>query len=85
MVHFQTKIPNLGKFWRVVGILYGHLVYLSAFWYILLPFGIFSPVLVCCVKKNLATLLLVLFCDGEFHLVNPFKVFSLRSLSTDSS
>jgi hypothetical protein len=39
-----------------VGILYGHLVYLQLFWYVLWLFGIFFPVLVCCTKKNLATL-----------------------------
>jgi hypothetical protein len=46
-----------------VGIFYGHLGYFAAIWYILWPFGnvvviwyIFSPVLVCFVKKNLATL-----------------------------
>jgi hypothetical protein len=50
MVYFQTKNPNLGIFWRVLQ------------WkmlYILWSFGIFSPVLVCCAKKNLATLILV--------------------------
>jgi hypothetical protein len=45
-----------------VGIFYGNLVYFTAIWYILCPFGIsygylvFFPVLVCCTKKNLATL-----------------------------
>jgi hypothetical protein len=47
-----------------VGILNGHLVYFTARWYILRPFGIFNeyilgtffPVLVCCTTKNLATL-----------------------------
>jgi hypothetical protein len=47
-----------------VGILYVHLVYFTAIgnithiaiWYILWSFGIFFPVLVCCTKKNLATL-----------------------------
>jgi hypothetical protein len=43
-------------------IFYGHLAYISAFWYILWTFGIFndfwaySSVLVCCTNKNLATL-----------------------------
>jgi hypothetical protein len=36
---------------------YGHLVYFAAIWYILWSSGIFFPVLVCCSKKNLATLL----------------------------
>jgi hypothetical protein len=35
----------------------GHLVHFIAIWYILGSFGTFSPVLVCCAKKNLATLL----------------------------
>jgi hypothetical protein len=48
-----------------VGMSYGHLVYFTTIWYIL-PidiwyvlwyFGIFSPVLVCCIKINLATLI----------------------------
>jgi hypothetical protein len=56
-----------------VGIFYGHLVYFKAVWSILWPFGIFYdhliyfmaiwyifPVLVCCIKKNLATLRAVL-------------------------
>jgi hypothetical protein len=45
MVYFQTKNPSLGKFWRVlqwqilVGIPYGHLVYFTAIYCILWPFG----------------------------------------------
>jgi Na+/H+-dicarboxylate symporter len=38
------------------GLYYGHLVYFVAFWHILWLFVIFSPLLVCCTKKNLATL-----------------------------
>jgi hypothetical protein len=46
------------------GIIYGHLVYFTAnryivhmaIGYIFWSFGIFSPILVCCTKKNLATL-----------------------------
>jgi hypothetical protein len=63
MVCFQTKNPNLGKFWRALewkmlvyfmlirnifrsfGICYGHLVMLC-------QFGIFSLVLVYCMKKS---------------------------------
>jgi hypothetical protein len=46
MTYFQTKNPDLGKFlevltMRYVVILYGHLVYFVAIWYILCPFGIF--------------------------------------------
>jgi hypothetical protein len=64
MVCFQTKNTNLeGLATEVVGIFYGHLVYFTAplvyfvtFWYILWLFGVFFPFLVCCTKKNLATL-----------------------------
>jgi hypothetical protein len=67
MVYFQTKNPNLGKLWRVFQL--KMLVYFTAIWFILLPFGIFCghlihfmfilnifPILVCCTNKNLATL-----------------------------
>jgi hypothetical protein len=44
--------------------IFGHLVYFTAIWYILRPFGIFygyllqfCPVFLCCTKKNVATLL----------------------------
>jgi hypothetical protein len=44
MVCFQTKNPNLGKFWRVlqwkIGIFCGHLVHFTVFCYILGTFGI---------------------------------------------
>jgi hypothetical protein len=65
---FQAKNPNLGKLWsclaiEVVGIFYVYLVYFTAIWYILWPFGILScylviffPVLVCCSKNDLAAL-----------------------------
>jgi hypothetical protein len=74
MVYFQTKNSNLGKFWRVLqrkmlvyfmsmfGLFYGHWKYVTAIWYILWPFGLFFPVLVCCTKKNLATLAKRNFC-----------------------
>jgi Na+/H+-dicarboxylate symporter len=39
-----------------VGIFYGHLVLIVAFWYILWLFGVFFTVLACCTKKNLANL-----------------------------
>jgi hypothetical protein len=62
MVYFQTKNTNLGKFWRALW--WQILVHLMPIWYILWPFGIFcghlvyfSPVLVCCSKKNPATLI----------------------------
>jgi hypothetical protein len=62
MVYFQSKNPNSGKFsWalvseRLVCIFYGHLEYNTGNFYILWQFGIFSPVLVYFVKRNLATL-----------------------------
>jgi hypothetical protein len=62
MVYFQTKNPYMVKFWKM-------LVYFTVIWNILWPFGIFFghfgnvvviwyifPVLVYCVKENLATL-----------------------------
>jgi hypothetical protein len=67
MAYFQTKNPNLDKYFRVfqwkmlvcftaIGpYLRPFLVYFAAIWYILRLFGIFFPVLVCCAKKNLAT------------------------------
>jgi hypothetical protein len=70
MAFFQTKNPNLGKFLeglamedigtyilRPFGLFNDHLVYFVAIWYMLWLFGIFFRVLVCCTKKNLATLL----------------------------
>jgi hypothetical protein len=56
MVCFQTKNPNLGKFWRVLkwkffyilrpsGLFYGHRKYFIAIWDILWSFGTFFPVL----------------------------------------
>jgi hypothetical protein len=61
MVCFQTKNPNLGKFWRVllwkILVYFYHSVYFKAIWNILWQFGIFFPVLVFWTKKNLATLL----------------------------
>jgi hypothetical protein len=67
MVSFQTKNPNLGKFWKAPD--WKMLIYFMAIWNILPTFGIFynylayfvfiwhiSPVLVSCTKKNLATL-----------------------------
>jgi hypothetical protein len=38
MAYFQTQNPNLGKFYRVLR--WKMLVYFTAFWFILLPFGI---------------------------------------------
>jgi hypothetical protein len=67
---FQWKmLVNFKAIWSILlifGLFYCYLVYFTAIWYIiLLPsgifcgnFGIFFPILVCCAKKNLATLLL---------------------------
>jgi hypothetical protein len=62
MVYFQTKNPNLGKFWTALD--WKMLIYLMAIWnilgrfrviwYILGSFGIFPPILVFCTMKNLA-------------------------------
>jgi hypothetical protein len=57
MVYFQTKNPNLGKFWRsmqwkmvdyfiAIWSIFCHLVYFIAIWYILWTFGIFYVYLV---------------------------------------
>jgi hypothetical protein len=87
-IFFQTKTPNLGKFGRVLqwkihigifyfhlvyfqpfDIFYGHLAYFLAIWYIF-------PVLVCCSKKNLATLLETMVlpnsekCLAEFFITD---------------
>jgi hypothetical protein len=77
MAYFQSKIFNLGKFWSVLqrkmlvyliingsylrpfGIFWGHLVYFMVF-------GMYFPVLVCCTKKNLATLLTSTFYGHSF-------------------
>jgi hypothetical protein len=65
MVSFQAKLRKIleGLAIEDVGIFYVHLVDFPDIWNILLPFGIFSPVLVhfypllvCCAKTNLATL-----------------------------
>jgi hypothetical protein len=67
MVYFQTKNPILVIFgrscnrrcWSILrpfGIFYGHLRHFMAIRYIMWLFGIFFIVLVCCTKKNLATL-----------------------------
>jgi hypothetical protein len=67
MVSFQTKNPNLGKFWRTLDM--KMLIYFMAIWNILQTFEIFCDnlvhfvlfwyiftALVYCVKKNLAIL-----------------------------
>jgi hypothetical protein len=67
MVSFQTKNPNLGRFWRALYLKMS--LYFMALWNNLHTFGIFYdplvhfvciwcifPVLVSCTKNNLATL-----------------------------
>jgi hypothetical protein len=64
MAYFRIKNPNLeGLAIEDVGMCYGHLVHFAAIWYILWTIGIYIvviwyvfSVLVCCGKKNLATL-----------------------------
>jgi hypothetical protein len=52
MVCFQTKNPNLGKFWNAlcrlenVDIFFGHLEYFAGIWEMLWPFGKFCVRLV---------------------------------------
>jgi hypothetical protein len=65
-----------------VGIFYSQLVYFVAIRYILCEFGIFFPVLLCCTKENLATLLNRIKLEGfkiETFLSN-FLSFSIRNL-----
>jgi hypothetical protein len=82
-----------GRCWYIVwplGIFYSHLVYFVAIWYILWPFGIhilwpfgiFSPVLECCTKKHLATLVCVVkgwsaltseHTSSSKHVINSFE------------
>jgi hypothetical protein len=68
MIYFQTRNPNLGKFWRFlqwkmlvyfmdIWSIYGRLIYFIAIWHSSWPFCKFFPrYVVCCIKKNLATL-----------------------------
>jgi hypothetical protein len=64
MAYFQTKNPNLGKFWRDLR-------------FILLLFGIFFSVLVCwyAPRKNLATLLIT-----RTHMLLPALVSKAENL-----
>jgi hypothetical protein len=65
MVHLHTENTNFERRWIVqfwytyfwpFGVFSGYLVYFMPIWYILWSFGTFFHVLVCCTKKNLATL-----------------------------
>jgi hypothetical protein len=80
---FKPKIPIWINFWRVFQ--WMMMVYFMAIWYIILPFRIFCgnlvyfifiwyifPILVCCTKKNLATLprrRLPPFCEEEMLII----------------
>jgi hypothetical protein len=86
MVHFHTKNLNLGRFWSVLQRKMS--VNFNAIWSILWPFdifcghfGIFFPVLVCCTKKNLATLLRLSAVSACLSENRPFCVSRLRARS----
>jgi hypothetical protein len=79
MVCFQTKNPDLGKFWRVLQ--WKILVYFMTIWSILLflwLFGILSPVLVFCTKKNLASIAISQRC---FSTGNSFQLCFAKLLA----
>jgi hypothetical protein len=78
--YFQTRNPDLGKFWRLlqwkmwIYVINGHLDYFKAIWYILWTLVYFMVIwyiflaLVNCTKKNLATLV----CAQEFKTPKLF-------------
>jgi hypothetical protein len=84
MVHFLTKNPNLGKFWRVlewetlVYIFYGHLECITAIWHILWVFRIlvafwysFSRFGILCQEKSGNpgySDVILVFFKGQFQL-----------------
>jgi hypothetical protein len=56
----------------------GHLEYISAIWYFVWPFGIVLPVLVYCVKNNLATLhICTIVMEGGGGKFNYPQIFVL--------
>jgi hypothetical protein len=62
-----------------VGIFYGHLVYLTTNWYVSWSFGIYSSVLVSCIKKNLGNRFFVRnigIGPNTFVKVLPFNQFA---------
>jgi hypothetical protein len=89
MVSFQTKNPNLGKFWRALD---GKmLIYFRVIWNILRIFGIFYdhlvhfvfiwyifPVLVSCTQENLATLGQTKIFGSIFSSFHAFKSFAFQ-------
>jgi hypothetical protein len=64
MVYFQTKNPNLGKFWRALKwsgtgnerFVYGHLIYFFGYLVYFIAIGYIFPFLAYCTINNLATL-----------------------------
>jgi hypothetical protein len=62
------------------GIFCGRLVYFVAIWYILWSFGAFSPVLVCCIKENLATLQWTKLGSKAVHEKLSGKIFFDRKV-----
>jgi hypothetical protein len=55
---FHDRLAYFITIWYILwlfGLFNGHLVYFKAIWYIFPRFGILFPVLVYCIKKNLAT------------------------------
>jgi hypothetical protein len=82
---FKPKIPILvnlggscnGSCWCIilpVGLFYDYFVYFAFIWSILRLYGLFFPVLVCCTKKNMATL---------YETLTPIKArhFKMTDLS----
>jgi hypothetical protein len=72
MEYFQTKNPNLSKFWRFLQ--WKDVGNCLAIWYILRPFSLFFGHLVyfmcvVCTKKNLAALMATLI-DGLVRLTS---------------
>jgi hypothetical protein len=73
-----------------VGIFFGYFEYITAIWHIFghlviqWKFGIFSPVLVYCVKKNLATLIPTRF-DSNLFCVELSKLFASLEMSEFSA
>jgi hypothetical protein len=78
MVYFQTKNPNLDKFWRALD--WKMLKYFMTIWYILCSFGSFFPVLVSCTKTNLATP--ARYRKPLVHAISRERVFSLHMIAT---
>jgi hypothetical protein len=73
MVYFQTKIPILGKFWKVLK--WKLLVYFIALWFVLQPFGIYY----CC----LVYFIVVWYIFGSFGIFSLFWcIVKTKNLAT---